>query len=100
MDQKRFSMASGPCGVTKYEREPRWFPLIARAASPQALLSFRYTVGTCLSSHSMRRLGDPRDKVAAGMNPAAKAALVNLTRLGRLNYEREPRWFPLIARAA
>src|SRR5438067_5400563 len=32
-----------------------------------------------LSSQSMRRLGDPRDKVAAGMNPAAKAALVSLT---------------------
>jgi hypothetical protein len=30
----------------KYEREPRWFPLIARAASPQALLSFRYIDGT------------------------------------------------------
>ena len=26
----------------KYEREPGWFPLIARSASPQALLSFRY----------------------------------------------------------
>jgi hypothetical protein len=24
------------------EREPGWFPLIARAAAPQALLSFRY----------------------------------------------------------
>jgi hypothetical protein len=29
----------------KYEWEPGWFPLIARAASPQALLSFRYIDG-------------------------------------------------------
>ena len=31
--------------------------LIARAASPQALLSFRYTVGIFLSGHSRQRLG-------------------------------------------
>ena len=37
------------------------------------LLSFRYTVWTCLSSHSERRLGGVKDIVAAGMNPAAKA---------------------------
>jgi acetyl esterase len=29
-----------------------WFPLIARSASPTGLLSFRYTVGIVLSSHS------------------------------------------------
>jgi hypothetical protein len=28
--------------MVENEREPGWFPLIARAASPQALLSFRY----------------------------------------------------------
>jgi len=27
-----------------YEREPGWFPLIARAATPQALLTLRYKV--------------------------------------------------------
>ena len=31
--------------VRKYERKPKWFPLIARPASPAGLLSFRYTVG-------------------------------------------------------
>jgi hypothetical protein len=29
----------------------------------------------CLSSHHRRRLADEEDKVAAGMNPAAKATL-------------------------
>ena len=48
-----------------------------QAALPQALLPFRYTVGTCLSSHSERRLGVDIDKVAAGVNPAALATLVH-----------------------
>ena len=38
-------------------------------------LPFRYTVVTCLSSHSMRCLGDGGNKVAAGINPAANATL-------------------------
>src|SRR5450759_637200 len=46
-------MAGGPGqprnARRKYEREPRWFPLIARAASPQALLSFRHMDGIHLS---------------------------------------------------
>ena len=48
--------------------------LIARAAPPQALLSFRYTVGIFLKSLEATR-GGLRDIVAAGMNPAAKATL-------------------------
>src|SRR6266851_7735859 len=36
-----------PKRVTE-EREPGWFPLLARVASRPGLLSFRYTVGTCL----------------------------------------------------
>jgi hypothetical protein len=28
-----------------YERKPGWFPLIASAATPQSLLSFRYIEG-------------------------------------------------------
>ena len=73
--------------------------LIARAASPQALLSFRYTVGIFLSGHSRQRLGgiwvcvlrpeqvrpprrrfmrgNPRWRVAAGASPSAKAMLVS-----------------------
>src|SRR5439155_20341303 len=31
-------------GHERYEGKPRWFSLIARAAAPQALLPFRYTV--------------------------------------------------------
>src|SRR6059058_5935037 len=65
----------GNPGRFSYEREPRWFPLIARAAPPQALLSFRYTVGIFLKSLEATR-GDLRDIVAPGMNPAAKATLV------------------------
>jgi len=57
------------------ERKPRWFPLIARAASPQALLSFRYAVRIFLVV-TRSNAGDIRDKVAAGINPAAKAMLV------------------------
>jgi hypothetical protein len=56
-----------------YEGKPGWFSLIARAALPQALLPFRYTDGDFLKSHSRRRLGAIKDKVAAGMNPAAIA---------------------------
>ena len=33
-----------------------WFPLIARAASPQALLSFRYTVRILKGAFHLRRL--------------------------------------------
>src|SRR2546428_283360 len=39
------------------------------------LLPFPYTVGTCPSCHSRRCLGDGGNKVAAGINPAAKATL-------------------------
>jgi hypothetical protein len=35
--------------ITNNERKPGWFPLIARAAPPQALLSFRYAVGIYLN---------------------------------------------------
>jgi hypothetical protein len=38
-------LVTGAAGL-KYERKPGWFPLIARAPSPQALLIFRYTDGT------------------------------------------------------
>jgi uncharacterized alpha-E superfamily protein len=68
-----------------YERKPGWFPLrarrvqedladcIYRAASPPGLLSFRYTDGLDLGVlHATP--GDMEDKVAAGMNPAAKTA--------------------------
>ena len=69
--------------------------LIARAASPQALLSFRYTVGIFLSGHSRQRLGGiwvcvlrpeqvrpPRrcllaSQLRIGVSPAAKAMLVS-----------------------
>jgi hypothetical protein len=54
------------------------------------LLSFRYTVGTFCNEFHMRRLADDEDKVAAGVNPAARATSV---------CEREPRWFSLIARS-
>jgi len=60
----------------RYEREPRWFPLIARAASPQALLTLRYKVWAFRMLFHMRRLAGPRAIVAAGMNPAAKATWV------------------------
>ncbi len=59
-----------------------WDLLIASRVrlSPQALLPFRYAVRTFLSSHSKRRLGVEQDKVAAGMNPAAKATRVVASR--------------------
>jgi hypothetical protein len=43
-------MAGGPRPTLqrKYEREPGWFPLIARAVTPQALLSFRHIDGIYL----------------------------------------------------
>jgi len=63
-------------GIEKYEREPGWFPLIDRAAAPQGLLSLRYIDGLLLRIFYRRRLGVGRNKVAAGMNPAAIAALV------------------------
>ncbi len=61
---------------------PEVFPRTAREpyAVPRcapSLLSFRYIVWTCLSSHSSRRLGGGEDKVAAGVNPAAKAMLIS-----------------------
>ena len=59
-----------------HEREPGWFPLIARAATPQALLTLRYKVGAFCNEFHMRRLADDEDKVAAGVNPAARATLV------------------------
>jgi hypothetical protein len=48
---------------------------IARAASPQALLSFRYKDGLDLESLSSPRLGVVGDKVMAGGTPANPAAL-------------------------
>ena len=66
----------------RYEGKPGWFSLIARAASPQALLPFRYVVRTVL-------LVTPGDawqtvkQVAAGMNPAAIAMQVRLRILVR-----------------
>ena len=99
LDLRVAAGASPAAKATLYEGEPRWFPLIARAASPQALLSFRYTVWIFLSSHSRPCLGDlvqpvlrpeqvrpprrrfmrgnPRWRVAAGASPAAKAMLVS-----------------------
>jgi hypothetical protein len=35
-----------------------------------------------LSSHSRQRLGDEKNKVAAGVNPAAKATLVDRIQMG------------------
>jgi hypothetical protein len=61
--------------MVSYERKPRWFPLIARAASPQALLSFRYTVRIFLVV-TRSNAGWHQRQVAAGVNPAAKATLV------------------------
>src|SRR5207237_9046253 len=58
LDLRVAAGASPAAKATLYEGEPRWFPLIARAASPQALLSFRYTVWIFLSSHSRPCLGD------------------------------------------
>jgi hypothetical protein len=49
---------------------------IDRAAAPQGLLSLRYIDGLLLRIFYRRRLGVGRNKVAAGMNPAAIAALV------------------------
>src|SRR5439155_6374807 len=48
--------ASPAAKATLYEGKPKMV-LIARAASPQALLAFRYTVGIFLSGHSRQRLG-------------------------------------------
>ena len=62
--------------MDKYEREPIGVPgggptKVGRFAT--GLVSFRYTVWTCLSSHSERRLGGVKNIVAAGINPAARA---------------------------
>jgi hypothetical protein len=40
----------------KNKREPRWFPLIARAALPQALLSFRLLDGTYFGNSSLHAM--------------------------------------------
>src|SRR5437667_8242836 len=95
LDLRVAAGASPASKAALYEGEPRWFPLIARAASPQALLSFRYTVGIFLSGHSRQRLGGiwvcvlrpeqvrpPRRCLLAiqlriGASPAAKAMLVS-----------------------
>jgi hypothetical protein len=62
-----------------YEREPGWFPLIARAAPPQALLSFRYIDGIYLRiSFSTRRRVVEKNKVMAGGTPANPATPVGL----------------------
>ena len=45
----------------------RWAP---------GLLSFRYKVWFFLSCHSMQRMADPQNEVAAGVNPAANAMSV------------------------
>jgi hypothetical protein len=49
---------------------------IDRAAAPQGLLSFRYIDGLVLKISTDDDWESCRDKVAAGMNPAAIAALV------------------------
>jgi hypothetical protein len=74
----------------KNEGKPEWFSLIARAASPQALLPFRYAVGICSISHYRQRLGVEQNKVAAGMNPAAIATLATKT----TNMRENPNCFP------
>jgi hypothetical protein len=51
-------------------------PLIARAASPQALLSLRYIEGTYFRIRSPRDACGEVDKVMAGGTPANPAALV------------------------
>ena len=55
-----------------------WDLLIASTVrlTPQGLLSLRYIDGLLLRIFYRRRLGVGRNKVAAGMNPAAIAALV------------------------
>jgi hypothetical protein len=50
-------------------------PLIARAASPQALLSLRYIEGTCFRIRSPRNACGEEDKVMAGGTPANPAAM-------------------------
>ena len=56
LDLRVAAGASPAAKATLYEGKPKMV-LIARAASPQALLSFRYTVGIFLSGHSRQRLG-------------------------------------------
>ena len=51
---------------------------IDRAAAPQGLLSFRYMDGIALRISTGVDWESCRDKVAAGMNPAAVAALVTI----------------------
>jgi len=65
-------------GIKRYEREPGWFPLIDRAATPQGLLTLRYIDGLVLRISTGEVWESGRNKVTAGMNPAAVAALVRL----------------------
>jgi len=39
--ENKVAAGVNPAATAMLVMEPRWFPLIARAASPQALLSFR-----------------------------------------------------------
>src|SRR6184192_3799678 len=64
LDLRVAAGASPAAKATLYEGEPRWFPLIARAASPQALLSFRYTVRIVLVAFHPRRLEAMRRRVS------------------------------------
>src|SRR5437867_11100464 len=57
LDLRVAAGASPASKATLYEGEPRWFPLIARAASPHALVTFRYSVGVFVSGLSCQRLG-------------------------------------------
>jgi hypothetical protein len=52
--------------VLKYEGKPGWFSLIARAAAPQGLLPFRYTVGIVLKAFSTQRLAGWETKSRPG----------------------------------
>src|SRR6267378_4857138 len=59
---RRISMRGNPSGS-----------LSSAGRFATGLLSFRYTVWTCLIGHSQPCLGGLEDKVAAGVNPAANA---------------------------
>src|ERR1700686_216216 len=64
----------------KNKRKPGWFPLLARAATPQALLSFRYTDGSDLSSRSPPREGDIHRRELDGLaKPGLPATRVSLS---------------------
>src|SRR5450759_2078306 len=61
----------GRHSTLRYEGNPGWFSLIARAALPHALLPFRYTELDFSRVFSWPRLGVNENKVAAGHSPAA-----------------------------